>query len=99
MKNFLKTLFGNPWEETRKLLEAGAVVIDVRTPGEFGSGHYPGAINIPLDRLEEKAETVRNYKKAVIVCCASGMRSARAKSVLTRLGVPDVHNAGGWHNL
>lgn len=100
MLNLLKSVFGA--SDTNKLndvIAQGAVIIDVRTPGEFAGGHPEGAVNIPLDQLEAKLSKIKAYKKPIIVCCASGMRSARAKSFLANQGIQDLYDAGGWRNL
>lgn len=78
-----------------ELLAAGAVIIDVRTPGEFASGHNPLSQNIPLDQLASKAESL-DKNKTYILCCASGARSAAALGVLKSKGFKHVMNAGTW---
>lgn len=75
-----------------------AVVIDVRTVGEFQSGHIKGSKNIPLDTIFSKVDSIKNMKKPVIVCCRSGMRSGQAKSILEKSGI-EVMNGGGWESL
>jgi phage shock protein E len=80
-------------------IRLGAAVIDVRTPGEFKGGHYEGARNIPLQDLPDRLTEVGDKKKAVVVYCASGMRSAQAARILTGAGFSDVTNAGGLRNL
>ncbi len=100
MMNLLKSLFGGT--KTGQIAEArarGAVIIDVRTPAEFAGGHAKGAINMPLDTLESKLSTIKQYKKPIVLCCASGMRSSRANALLAGRGVPDLHDAGSWKNL
>lgn len=100
MFDFLKTLFGGGNSESIKQLVAdGAVVIDVRSPQEFGGGHFKGAKNIPLDKIEANIKTIKSFEKPIIVCCASGMRSGKAKSILESKGIANVHNAGSWQNL
>ena len=80
------------------LLEEGAQVVDVRSSGEFAGGHVPGSVNIPLPEIAGRAgELDRN--RCVIVCCASGTRSAIAKWRLRRLGFGRVVNAGPWFNV
>ncbi|HAP44182.1 MAG: hypothetical protein A2087_12730 [Spirochaetes bacterium GWD1_61_31] len=76
-------------------LAAGALVIDVRTPGEFSGGHYKGARNIPLDSLNGQLAKLGATDKPLIVYCASGARSAQAAQLLRRAGFVDVTNAGG----
>lgn len=100
MFDLLKKLFSGPdMNQIKQLIQSGAVVIDVRTPAEFSGGHFGGAKNIPLDRLESQLSTIRNMGKPVVLCCASGMRSARAKGILEQHGLKEVYDAGGWGNL
>jgi len=80
------------------LLEEGAQVVDVRSPGEFASGHAPGSLNIPLPDLEQGAKGL-DPNRWVIVCCASGTRSGIARLKLRRLGFDRVLNGGSWLNL
>jgi rhodanese-related sulfurtransferase len=76
----------------------GAQIIDVRTRGEFHGGHIKGSINIPLQNLTGQLSKIKK-DKPVITCCASGMRSSSAKSVLQSNGYQEVHNGGGWMSL
>ncbi|GAB4026343.1 rhodanese-like domain-containing protein [Spirosoma gilvum] len=100
MINLLKSVFGGSGNAPlQEALEQGAVIIDVRSPGEFAGGHAQGAVNIPLDQLETKLNKIKSYQKPIVLCCASGMRSARAKSILTSHGVTNLHDAGSWRNL
>jgi rhodanese-related sulfurtransferase len=81
-----------------ELLKEGAQMVDVRSPAEFAAGHAPGSVNIPLPEIGERAgELDRN--RYVIVCCASGTRSAIARRRLRGLGFERVLNAGSWRNL
>jgi len=80
------------------LLQDGAQVVDVRTPGEFAAGHAPGSLNIPLRDLEMCAK-VLDPNRWVIVCCASGTRSGIARRKLRSQGFSRVLNAGSWRNL
>lgn len=99
MIDLLKKLFGGgPKVDYAQLLKEGAVVVDVRSPGEFASGHVKGAINIPLDRLAKDAKKIK-AKGAILTCCASGMRSASAASQLRSMGYQQVYNAGPWTRL
>lgn len=94
---FLAKLFGGSKVDLKELVKNGAVIVDVRTPAEFQNGHIKGAINIPLQSLEKNFTKLKK-DKAVITCCASGMRSSSAKSILKSKGY-DVHNGGGWTSL
>lgn len=84
-------------EEAKRLVEGGALLVDVRTPGEFASGHLPGARNVPLDRLEAQAKDLGSPDRAIVVYCRSGGRSAAAASTLKRMGFHAVHDLGGLH--
>ncbi len=97
--NFIKKLFGlKTKEDFKKILENGGTIIDVRTPAEFQAGHPKNAINIPLQNLESKIKDIKKMKQPILVCCASGMRSASARVVLEKHGLK-VYNAGSWQNL
>lgn len=88
---------GGGKEEMLALIKDGAQVVDVRSRGEFASGHLEGSINIPLNELSTNLTRI-NKARPVIVCCASGMRSASAKGMLQSRGFV-VHNGGSWFNL
>lgn len=96
MFGFLKKLLG-PGVDYKQLVADGAVVVDVRTPAEFQGGHAPNALNIPLNMLGEISSKVKK-EQTVLVCCASGMRSAQAASMLKGQGY-QVFNAGPWTRL
>lgn len=99
MINLLKKLFGlGPSIDFNELMKQGAIVVDVRTKDEFKSGHIKGAINIPLNTLPQRVKEL-NPNKPIITCCASGMRSASAKSILKSKGFKQVYNGGGWTSL
>ena len=99
MINIFKNLFGSGSETNfAELVAAGATIIDVRTPDEFRGGNIKGSINIPLNTLNQHLSKFKK-DKPIITCCASGMRSASAKSVLTSNGFSQVYNGGGWHGL
>ena len=69
-------------------------LIDVRTQSEFKNGHIPGAVNIPLDKLRGRLDDISS-KKAVVVVCATGSRSASAARMLAKTGRTDIHNLQG----
>ena len=96
MLSILKKLFG-PGADFKALVNDGAVIIDVRTPGEFATGNIKGSTNIPLDELKNH-KSLPSIDKTVITCCASGMRSAAGKSILKSKGYT-VHNGGGYSSL
>jgi rhodanese-related sulfurtransferase len=76
-----------------ELVAGGAELLDVRTEGEFASGHVDGATNVPLDRLAGQAKGLTSHGKPLVVYCASGVRSAMAKRILRRAGA-EVYDLG-----
>ena len=78
-------------------LKNGALVIDVRSPGEFQSGHLPVAINIALDEIETALpRRVKDKNQVLLLHCHSGMRSGMARRKLKSLGYPNVVNLGSY---
>lgn len=73
----------------------GPLVVDVRTPQEFRSGAYPGAVNIPLDELGARMHELGNFSREIVLYCASGARSAYGQRLLQQLGYTKVKNGGG----
>ena len=80
-----------------KLLNEGAILIDVRTIAEYNSGHNPKSMNIPLDELSKSSKKL-DQSKTIILCCASGTRSGMALAILKKNGFKNVMNAGPWSN-
>lgn len=79
-----------------RLLNQGALMLDVRTAAEFDSGHVIDARHVPQDQLAQSAETLKKYReKVVIACCESGMRSGAAARVLRTQGYTKVVNLRG----
>jgi phage shock protein E len=100
MVTLIKKLFGLGAKiNFAQLVKDGAAVIDVRSKGEFDSGHIRGSINISVDQLSNNLNKLKDKNKPVIVCCASGMRSAAAKRILLSNGYTAVYNGGGWSSL
>jgi phage shock protein E len=99
MIQFLKNLFGfGERTDLGALIANGATIIDVRTVGEYQNGHLKKSVNMPLNTLPNSLSKM-DKTKPVITCCASGMRSASAKSLLKSYGFTEVHNGGSWTNL
>ena len=93
-------MFGmGPSVNFKELIDAGAVILDVRSPGEFKGGHAKGAVNVPLNTLDGYAQKQKNKEQVIITCCASGMRSASAKGALESLGFKNVYNGGPWQKV
>ncbi len=81
--------------KARELVAAGALIVDVRSPGEFAEGHVTNAVNIPLDVIGKKTgEHVTDKNRPILVYCLSGSRSALAKRILKGQGYSEVHNLG-----
>ncbi|MBC7860845.1 MAG: rhodanese-like domain-containing protein [Burkholderiaceae bacterium] len=83
--------------EVTQLINRGkTMIIDVREPAEFGTGHLPDAKNIPLAQLADKIGELDKMKaKSIVVVCESGARSASAARILTKAGFEDVVNLDG----
>ena len=78
------------------------LILDVRTPGEFASGHVPKAVNIPHDQLAVRLTEIENFRNApVVVYCERGGRAGKATSVLANAGFSKIHHLEGdmseWH--
>ena len=100
MLNTIKNLFGlGPKVDYAELVKQGAIILDVRSKSEYAGGHIKGSINISVDQLSNNLSKLKDKNKTIITCCASGMRSASAKSILKSNGYTLVHNGGGWGSL
>lgn len=99
MINAIKNILGfGPKVDYAELVKQGAIILDVRSKGEYQDGHIKGSINISLDTLSNNLGKLKK-DKPIITCCASGMRSASAKSILKSNGFIEVYNGGGWMSL
>jgi phage shock protein E len=94
--------FAYKWWNSRRVIamlpelkKAGALLIDVRSAGEFAGGHAPGTVNIPLQELGSRLGEIPK-SSPVVLCCASGTRSGMARLLLKTKGYPKVHNIGTW---
>ena len=74
--------------------EKGHLLLDVRTPEEFNSGHIPGAVNISVQTLPDRLSEVPD-DQPVVVYCRSGNRSATASKILADAGYSEVYDMGG----
>ena len=82
----------------KELVSQGALIVDVRTPVEYDSGHIPGSLNIELARLNASVQMLKNKKKPVITVCRSGNRSGAGMNILNAAGI-QVYNGGAWNDL
>lgn len=86
-----------PEEQARKLLQQGALVVDVRNPDEFNSRHLPNAVNVPLGSLKTQAPArLPDRNQVLLLHCVSGVRSGMAAGQLKGLGYANVFNLGSY---
>lgn len=84
-----------PTNEIKKEESNEPLIVDVRTTGEFASGAYPGAVNIPLDEIQFRVEELGQKDRKIILYCASGARSDYALKILKSYGFTNLENGGG----
>ncbi len=84
--------------DVKAYLAKDAIVLDVRTDGEYNEGHVKGSKHIVLDYLPDHVDEIKGWNKPVITCCRSGARSGRAEEFLADQGI-DVINGGPWQNV
>jgi phage shock protein E len=82
--------------EAKRLIKEGKIkkVIDVRTITEYRMGHYPKALHIPVDKINEKT-TVELPRKGLLVYCNTGQRARFAAETLEELGFENVYYIAG----
>lgn len=95
---FLDFIFGAKKRQVQEFLDSGAVILDVRTQREWDKGHISNSVHIPLDELKNRVNEVKQLNKPVIVCCESGVRSAKAAKFLNLNNI-EATNGGGWVSL
>lgn len=94
------TLFGGGFiknidqSEANSLIRQDVKVIDVRTPGEYSTGHIPGSANIPLNELPGQIGKL-DKEEPVLVVCLSGNRSNQAAEYLKGRGFKKIYNLTG----
>lgn len=80
-------------EEIKKMIEQGALLVDVRSPQEFAEGHLEKAICLPEYEIKQRAnQTLPNKLQTIIVYCSTGHRSQKAQKTLQTLGYKNVYN-------
>ncbi len=94
--DFLKP--GSSEDQIKEYLGKGAVVLDVRTLGEYQEGHVKGSKHIVLTTVPLNVDEIKSWGKPVIAVCKSGGRSGQATQFLSNHGV-DVLNGGPWQNV
>jgi rhodanese-related sulfurtransferase len=80
--------------EIAKAIKEGTIV-DVRSYAEFSSGAVVDTVNVPLPELSQRIEFLQALKMPLVLCCASGNRSALATNQLKSYGI-ECHNGGAW---
>ena len=100
--SLLSNLFGGPQttsgNDIKGYIDAGAIILDVRTEQEFAEGNIEGAVNIPVQVLAQYVNNVKEYNKPVVVYCRSGGRAGSAIQILNQAGVT-AYNAGGLSDM
>ncbi|NWG38796.1 MAG: rhodanese-like domain-containing protein [Hydrogenophilaceae bacterium] len=82
--------------EATRLINEDALVLDVREDKEWAAGHIPNARHIPLGALSSRLGELEKFKRrAIVINCRSGHRSARACAILKKSGFENVHNLAG----
>lgn len=98
MFSWLRGLLFSNKPDTQTLLEEGAIIVDVRTTGEYNSAHGEQSRHIPLASLSSKIAALKKQRTTIVTCCASGMRSGKAAKMLKQAGIP-AHNGGPWQRV
>ncbi len=84
-----------PQAQTELSKDKAIRLIDVRTAEEYRSGHIPGSVNVPLDRIRDIERAVPDKNARLFVYCLSGARSRAASQQMAALGYTEVSNIGG----
>jgi phage shock protein E len=87
---------GRKLQAARRLVDDGALLLDVRTENEFAEQHVRGALNIPVQSLAQRLRELPEKQHPIVVHCRSGMRSATAADLLRKAGWTNVHDIGGY---
>ena len=86
-----------PVKEGKDLVKRGAMVIDVRTQAEYNTGHLSQAFNMPVDEIEGLLPgKVKDKSRVILLHCKTGLRSKKAKDMLTRQGYTNVFDLGSY---
>jgi phage shock protein E len=81
--------------EARSKVESGALLLDVRSEGEYADGAIEGSLNIPIQELAGRMDELGDKDAEIVIYCQSGGRSAMAKRLLESNGFTKVHDMGG----
>lgn len=93
----------SPSDAIRMINQENAVVVDVRTEGEFRQGHIVNAVHVAPKSVTEQSDRLEKYRsRPIIVACRSGHQSASIAARLRKRGFEQVHNLQGgmlaWEN-
>jgi len=92
-------LFTKEKTDYAQLVKEDAIILDVRSKGEYAGGHIKGSINIAVEQLSSNLHKLKSKSKPIIAYCESGMRSAAAKNILKSNGFTEVYNGGNINRL
>jgi phage shock protein E len=82
-----------------EMINNGAKIVDVRSREAFEDEHYPKAINIPVNEIQNRMTELGDHATPLVLYCASGSRSAFAARQLSMAGYKKVVNAGGLYDM
>ena len=97
-QNTKPTIKKGTTQKAKTTAKSNTFYVDVRTPAEFAQGSVKGAINVPLDQIENQLAKFKG-KKNIVVFCRSGSRSSQAKVILEQNGFANVTNGGSWEDV
>ena len=97
-QNIIPVTKSRTTQKTKQTTKNETFYVDVRTPAEFAQGSVKGAINIPLDQIENQLAKFKG-KKNIVVFCRSGNRSSQAKVILEQNGFTNIKNGGSWEDV
>lgn len=80
--------------EARQLVEAGARLVDVRSPAEYQVRHLPGAVNVPVTELARRVKELEPKDRDIVVYCRTGNQSRHAMAKLRAAGFSKLHDLG-----
>lgn len=81
-------------EQAHQWVNAGALLVDVRTPEEFAAHHLEGAVNIPVNELPERLDELGPPETPLVLYCGTGKRSSKAEHLLRERGFQQIVNLG-----
>lgn len=86
----------SPLIAVTKMNSDQTIILDIREPAEFVKSHIENAINIPLDKFEEKISSIEKHKnQPIIVICQTGGRSVTGCKNLVKAGFSEIYNMNG----